>query len=62
MNSKYLGQEVHELILGEKINGFKSPHSKIERDHIIKAAQELIAKHPNEHIDFYHKSYINKYI
>lgn len=62
MNHTYLGHEVHQLILGEKLNGFKSPHSKIERDHIIKNAQEWIASHQNEHIDFYHKSYINKFI
>lgn len=54
MNTTYLGQEIHELILGEKLNNFKSPHSYIEKLKVIKLAKEWIEQHPNEHIHLYH--------
>jgi hypothetical protein len=53
MKEKYLGQEIHELILGEKLNGFNPAKSKIEKDKIIKMAQEWITNNPNKHINFY---------
>jgi hypothetical protein len=53
MKERYLGQDIHELILGEKLNGFKSPKSEIEKQRIIKMAKEWIATHPNEHLNFY---------
>jgi hypothetical protein len=53
MEKRYLGQDVHELILGEKLNGFRSPKSKIERDKIIKNAQDWIANNQGKHINLY---------
>lgn len=53
MKERYLGQDMHELILGEKLNGFKSPKSELEKQQIIKMAKEWIANHPNEHLNFY---------
>jgi hypothetical protein len=53
MEKRYLGQDVHELILGEKLNGFKSPKSNKEYEHLIKIAKEWINKNPDKHINFY---------
>lgn len=53
MKEKYLGQDVHELILGEKLNGFKSPKSKIEHAKVVKLGQEWIKENPNKHINLY---------
>lgn len=50
---KYLGHDVHELILGEKLNGFKTPTSTQEKKRVIKLAQDWKKQHPNEHINLY---------
>lgn len=53
MKERYLGQDMHELILGEKLNGFKSPKSEVEKRKIIKMAKEWILSHQNENLNFY---------
>ena len=53
MKEQYLGQDVHLLILGEKLNGFKPAHSTVERNKIVKGAKEWVANNPNKHINLY---------
>jgi hypothetical protein len=53
MENKYLGQEVHELILGEKLSGFRSPKSSLEKEHMIKLGREWMKTNPGKHVDFY---------
>lgn len=53
MKEKYLGQDIHELILGEKLNGFNPAKSETEKQKILKLAKEWIENHPNEHLNFY---------
>jgi len=49
----YLGKECHELILGEKLNGFKSPTSHKEREYVIKLAKDWIKNNPDKNINLY---------
>ena len=53
MKEQYLGRDVHMLILGEKINGFKSAHSDVERQRIIKSAKEWVEANPNATLNLY---------
>lgn len=53
MEKRYLGQDMHELMLGEKLNGFKPAKSQIEKERLIKMARKWIAEHPNEHLNLY---------
>lgn len=56
MEHTYLGQEMHELILGEKLNGFRSPRSKMEKDAFIQMAKDWIKQNPHKHLHFYHEN------
>lgn len=53
MKEQYLGRDVHILILGEKLNDFKSAHSDIERQRIIKNAIDWIDANPNAILNLY---------
>lgn len=53
MKEQYLGRDVHLLILGEKLNGFKSARSDIERNKIIKSAKDWVEANPTSHINLY---------
>lgn len=53
MKERYLGQDIHELILGEKLNGFVSPKSTLEKEKFIKSAKDWIKNNPNKYINFY---------
>ena len=53
MKEQYLGRNVHLLILGEKLNGFKSAKSNIERNKIIKNAKDWVDANPKAHINLY---------
>jgi hypothetical protein len=53
MKEQYLGRDVHMLILGEKLNGFKSAHSDLERQRIIKNAIDWVEANPNATLNLY---------
>lgn len=53
MEKKYLGQEVHELILGEKLCGFRFPKSTLEKNHMIKLGREWMKNNPGKHVNLY---------